>query len=301
MPPTHASPRASGRCRTLALLLAALVAAVVGGCVYVGAERDLTTARRVVVVRAAPAVRGLLEAVESQYERAHPDIDLELDFGQDNPALDASASILADVNRGLATDLLIVEDARQLELLWRPASDRRGWLSNRLVLVAHGSSGLRNRDVVEGSCEIALVLGSAPLGMFADLALQHAGALGSVGDRIGRFSSASAVLERLRWRGVDAGPHAGASDSLGVVYASDVQATKRSSPRAAIRELAELELPPGRRIEHTLASFSDDGRQLADWLLEGGTLVLARRMGFGPPAEQPPQRVTTRALGDAPR
>ncbi|MBB4638328.1 molybdate ABC transporter substrate-binding protein [Longimicrobium terrae] len=195
-----------------ALLLAATFAA---GCGDRAAEKQAP--RTTVSVSAAASLREAFTAAEKEYEAAHPDIDIRVNFG-------ASGALQRQIEQGAPVDVFASAaekpmDALESRGLIDPRSRRR-LAGNELVLIV---PTVANSAGVRGFADLSLprvrrvalgVPASVPAGEYADQVLRTLGIRDSVQKKAVLGQDVRAVLAYVASGEADAG----------VVYRTDVAA-----------------------------------------------------------------------------
>ncbi len=253
MPFLSGSPRA-----------AALVALIAISC----GERSGAT----VSVAAAASLRDVLLAIEEDYERAHPGVDLEFSFA-------ASSSHARQIAAGAEFDVFLSADAVNVERV-RDAlagDTRRGVLRNRLVLAMwEGSPPLRGtsapsaRSLRDAEGAIAVGGPSVPVGRYARAFLAENDLLEALEPRFVNAPNARAVVALV----------ASGAARFGFVYESD---------RARAEGVLWLApATPSESVEYegvALARAPETARAFLAWLVAPEFQARAVEFGFVPVAE----------------
>ena len=146
-------------------LLAA--AALVLGC-----PRPETPGKAPVRVFAASSLTEAFEALEADFEAAHPELDVQLSFA-------GSQVLRLQLEQGAAADVFASANARHMEALQRSGrvSDAQVFASNRLVvIVPAGDMTLQRFEDLPEASRIVVGTEDVPVGRYTRTMLERVGA-----------------------------------------------------------------------------------------------------------------------------
>jgi len=211
--------------------------------------------------------RTLLERLEPMYEAQTSGVNLVLDFGEHQPPVSAEHALVININAGSPVDAFIAGDGAQIEALLNRPVRIEPWLTNEIVLIRPRGSPLRLIDLSKGSCQVAVALDRTALGRATRGALRRRGIWETVTQRVGLFEDGAAIQTRVAERDLE--------PCLGIVYRSDLWNTPER-----VRVIGPLEPDDETPLEHYVASWTDEGSRLLDWLRSEEALAIATETGF---------------------
>jgi len=246
-----------------AILLIVTTAAFVGGC-------DGRTADRPLLVFAAASLIQPLDSLLAQYESSTGS-DVNVSYG-------ASGTLAQQIRAGAEVDLFLSADTTWIERL--TAEDTRcvaAWwpiLGNRLAVFTHVENRLelgKLADLLAPQFQRVAIAdpGSAPVGRYAQGALQREGIEDPLSGRLVYAESATAVVSTVRAHLADAG----------FAYATDVAGREDIALRFIIPDTHHPPIVYGLAL---LSTAHPAAGKLADWLRSPFAQSVFASAGFTP-------------------
>lgn len=232
--------------------------------VVVGVTGCTEPAGEVVSVAAASSLRDVLQAAAPDFAAAHPEVELELSF-------EASSTIARQLAAGAGFDVFLSADPPSVErvLARLDADSRRGFLSNRLVLVAAAGRG----GDVRAPADLSGVLGSiavpnplVPAGRYARFLLDDRGLLDELEPRFVGARNVRAALA-LVLSGVT---------EFGFVYLSDY----RRAPELELLWTGPVGDPPIAYVGAATRGAGSSAGAFLEWLAGDAFQEAAEAHGF---------------------
>lgn len=181
-----------------------------------GSAASDTAAVGGLTISAAASLKDAMAAVEADWETAHPDMPLTLNFG-------SSGTLQKQIEEGASVDVFISAASKQMDALEKAglvaAGTRRNLVGNGLVLVVpKGADGPDSFAALAGSDVKQVALGepgSVPAGQYAEETLTSLGLLDAVKAKAVYGKDVKAVLTWVESGEADAG----------IVYRTDALAS----------------------------------------------------------------------------
>ena len=188
------------------IVVVAVSAIIVSGCTRT--QKIADPEQRTLRVMAAASLTESFTALETTYEKAHPDVDVTLSF-------DSSAILVEQLSQGLEADVLATADLRSMDKAVSAgviSGEPEAFATNTLVIATPASNpaGIKGIDDLAGT-DFAVCVPAAPCGDAAQRLFA-----------LDQFSG-KAATEEENVKGVLTKVTAGEVDA-GLVYASDAQA-----------------------------------------------------------------------------
>jgi len=180
----------------------------------------------------------------------------------------SSQSLVRQVQVGVRIDLIISGDPAGLMGVDPPPRALLPWIVDRLVVVTLADANATLRDFDYGDATIAVANETTDLGLHTRLAMRSRETWSDSQGRLLRKSDAGEVLASV----------IGGEADFGVVQATDAAASQ-----TPLRIAGDLDLPGSVELEYHLAPYSDEGDELAAWLMGPNGAALAREWGYEPP------------------
>lgn len=228
---------------TIALILA-LCGGLLTGCGSAASQEPGSEPRTSTVVYAASGLERLLPPLFESYAKSGPQHEVEASY-------EGSRALALQIEAGGTLDLFIAADEKTVAEMSRRPSWTTPWLRNRLVLIASKGNDKSFDQLLAGEGLIALGTEGTPIGDFSRLGLRRQEKWDLVRSRSIQLVDANAVIGQV----------VTGSAVCGIVYETD--AKLRS---ADVRIIGTLDLPEGVEVKYVLASYSDAGRRLGEWL-----------------------------------
>ena len=221
---------------------------------------------------AAASLQEALEAIAPRFEQAHPNVDLNFNFG-------ASGALQRQIEQGAPVDLFFAAAAQPMEILAAKGlilpDSRRDIVSNRLVLIAPQTTALVITDLRQLSAArfSRLAVGefrSVPAGQYAQQALAALNLLAPLQEKLVFGSNVRSVLTAV----------ASGNAELGLVYATDAALSDRVQVLLTVP--ANLHTP----IVYPIAIVSRcphpaAAAQLIEFLQQDAAQAVFAEFGFG--------------------
>jgi ABC-type molybdate transport system substrate-binding protein len=235
------------------LLLIALAPSLTGfGCEPTSREQAPAHELTSVDIYASQDIKPFIDSLRDRY--------LEL-TGRMIYTTPASRSVLIQhAHESTIADLVVLTspDEAQIQIV-------QPWVAERLVIFALGSTEITSLEQIESARGfIASVTELEPLGLYTRLALRAASLWSPLETRVRFHQSPSDVVDAVINK----------SAAFGITYASHIP------PNTPIRVIADLQLPETVQARYDIVPLSDDGEQLARWLLDREVLDRASRAGY---------------------
>ncbi len=195
---------------------AAMIALIFTGC---SSKATVSSTHEDIYIYAAASLKGLMDDVKLQYEKAHPDVELIMNY--------AGTHVLkTQIEQGAEADLFISARERDIQDL-----QTSGYLSvyslfagNQLIIAVskEGSEKIgRIEDLSREGVRLVLAEQKAPVGEYSRLSLEKLQQSGQYGDRFMQDVLANVVSNESNEQNVLAKVTLGEADA-GIVYTSSL-------------------------------------------------------------------------------
>ncbi|MFC5467480.1 molybdate ABC transporter substrate-binding protein [Cohnella suwonensis] len=183
------------------------------------------------LVSAAASLKDSLDVIETQYEQAHPDIDLTFNYG-------SSGTLQKQIEEGAPADLIFSAGKKQMDALVDKGllSEQRVLLENELVMIVPANSKKTITKIEELSAQdihkIAIGQpGSVPAGQYAKETLEALKVWDALQDKLVYAKDVRQVLTYVETGNVEAG----------FVYKTDALVSNKA--KVALQILPTLHAP----------------------------------------------------------
>jgi len=217
-----------------------------------------------VKVLAASSLTEAFEVVAERFERAHPEIELELSFA-------ASSELAVQIAQGAPADVFAAADEVTMQELVDTgdvAGEPAAFARNRLAMAVETGnpeaiSSLA--DLAEPELVVVLCAEQVPCGRFADEALERAGVQLTPATRAQNVKAALSLVEL------------GEADAA-IVYATDVEGNPQVERIAMPEDENVVATYPIARLAE--AGNDDNARAFVDFVSSSGGQRVLRSFGF---------------------
>lgn len=169
-------------------------------------------------ISSASSLTDVMQQVETEFERKHPEVDLVFNFG-------SSSKLRNQIQQGAPVDVFLSASAQDMKILEEEGAMKDGsvqsFAANRLVLASSGplDEGVELSSQIKNSEDI-IAIGepeSVPLGFYTKQSLEQLGIWESLDGRMIYAKDARQVLSYLE----------SGNAGMGILYASDAIGSDR--------------------------------------------------------------------------
>lgn len=252
--------------RVIWLVFILLFAITLAGCGQAKKERGSEQ----VTVSAAKGLTKAMEEIQADYQKTHPDVQIQLNFG-------ASGSLRQQIEQGAPVDIFISADRKTMDEIEAKGmidqASRKNMVGDRLVLVTGKDAGIKTLEELASEKVIKLAIGDpaiVPVGTYAKEALENSGLWGKVQSKLLFAKDVRQVVTYVATGNAEAG----------IAY----QSVARTEPGLNLIEIpANLHTPvvfPGALT--TRGKENKEAASFMDYLLSPEATGIFKKHGFVP-------------------
>ena len=253
---------------TIAVALWSVSSLVFNACDGQSARNAPPAPVKVASVFAPPELEQYVFAAERDLRSQGEEWRLNIELG----GAQVNASRIDD--SAAPPDVFIAADRTTISGLDARPDDVIPWLANPLTVIASPDAP-DDVDLLTSDEPLAMGGVSSPLGEYTRLALRVAQAWQDVEERTTQRIRPDEIVDAVR----------SGEAELGIVYATDIPND------GSVKTIRTLDLPEGVEVVYTIATFSENGRRIAQALCAPDILGLARSHGYqtlAAPSERQP-------------
>lgn len=225
-------------------------------------------------VSAAASLQDALEAIDSEFEQAHPAIQVNYNFG-------ASGALQQQIEQGAPVDVFISAAAQQMDALQAKnlllTETRRNLLTNQLVLIVPKTSTLNLADFRQlADARVGKIavgeFRSVPAGQYTEAVFNRLGLIASLQPKLVFANNVRGVLAAVESGNAEAG----------VVYATDAQGSERVN--VAVVAASNLHPPIVYPVAVLQSStHQESAKTYTQFLFDDSAQAVFQEFGFGTP------------------